>query len=333
MLKRLVLLYLFMVLLCNPGSIDAKASDNEVMLHDSNGRMLAEVSGMAVSEHLLFFIEQRLDILYFLEKETLRAAFHNKSETVRLKSAVLTGALPNRKSWEAVTVVNMGDEHRLFLSHEYDGDGDVHQVYSAGIQLHENNITLGEIGTLGKALPFSNDKKIPMKRRANYGYEALVWLQEDSKLLVVPELAQQDIILIDNKKQQNYQIERHLYRLSDAAQASNQCVVFTSFCHPSDYSCKKNNDDSKLTLVSAKVNNGQLQFVDELDISEKYLALGFDPAISMSSKKTRLFNAEAIVLFGSGFLLANDNNPQGLARSVVRYFPNLSLNSDSCKFQ
>ena len=306
----------------------------ELILQNQDGKMLSEVSGVTNYKGFIFFVVQKADVIYFVQERELDEAFNQNHKALKLNPIKLTGKLPEFISWEAIAFGVKDKNHYLFLSHEHDTKGDVHQLYQALVSFNNNSVTIANLDPFGKPLPIATNKEISLERAVNYGYEAIVWDESRQRLIAVPELAEQLVVRISDKVEiEGFVSSTHIFRLSDMDAVSDSCAIFSSFCYTSDKVCETRNDTSVLSIVTAKLHPNNLERIDSKDITSSYLAVGFNPEINARKDKGRLFNAEGITSFKDGVLLVNDNTPRGQARTVVRYLPGISVNKNTCRFE
>lgn len=327
----------FSSLLLLPSFVFAAVSYSELILQDEKGNMLSQVSGLGKFDKWLVVLVQDKNALYLAEQKQLSNAFTQKQQSIRLKPVTIMMDELQTSSWEAVEFATVDDKHYIFLFHEHDFDGDNHQVYSAQVQLKQSEFTLSKLNKLGPALPLLQSDKISLARRENYGYEAIVWQPNSQQLLLLPELKTQPKFTLDlagNLRPAG--IAEHKLRASDLTSVSNQCAIATSFCYQSgsftDALCEGNNGSPKLSLATFRKSQTHLKLVDTIDATKQLMPVGYDPDYSSSVEKARTFNAEGIVSFQDGFLLANDNKPQGKSRSVLRYVSGITVDPISCEF-
>lgn len=239
-------------------------------------------------------------------------------------------------SWEAIEFAQVDGKHYAFFFHEHDFDGDNHQIYFTQVNKHSKGFSLERLAKLGPALPLLQNEAISLARRENYGYEAILWDSTTEKLLLLPELKTQPKFMLDiSGKLTKLDNANHELRASDLTNISKQCAIATSFCYQSesfsDALCQGNNGSPKLSLATFMKSEGNLTHIESKDFTAELMPVGFDPSYSKSKKLGRTFNAEGIVPFQNGLLLANDNKPQGKSRSVLRYVEGLSIEPENCR--
>ena len=312
----------------------AYSGEYEVMLQDADGKMLSEVSSATSYNGYVLFIAQNQDVVYYVKENELNDVFIEGDVAIKLRAVKLTGQLPKYISWEAITLGVKDKELTMFLTHEHDEDGDVHQAYQANVSLNQHDVVISPVKPLGLPLPISSNQSIPMRRRVNYGYESISWDEVNQTLIAVSELSEQGVMFVSEKEQiSKFEDTKHSFRLSDMEMVSESCAVFTSFCHTSDNVCKANDQSSILSVITATISEQLFSILDSKDISTNHLNVGFDPLVSERTDKGRLFNAEGITMFKQGILLVNDNYPQGKARTAARYIPSISVDRNTCKIE
>lgn len=308
----------------------------ELMLQDAQGTMLSQVSGLGRFNDWVVVLVQDQNDLYVISDEKLTKAIEQKQQSLRLIPVALTMDTLQTISWEAVEFATIDGQSYIFLFHEHDHDGDNHQIYFAPVELTDNGFSVAKLQKLGPALPLLQNDEISLARRENYGYEAIVWDNRTQRLLLLPELQTQPVFALNLAGElEQLRTATHELRASDLTAVSPQCAIATSFCYQSetftDALCTGNDGSPKLSLASFSISDTGLLFVDSEDHTKDLMPVGFDPNYSKSSELSRTFNAEGIVGFNRGFLIANDNKPQGKSRSVLRYVTGLNLDPQSCK--
>lgn len=328
---------LFISLLLISTTACSSLSYKELILNDSNGEMLSQVSGLGRFNDWVVVLVQDQNDLYVISDAQLTQAFEQKQQSIRLQPVQLNVEGLDTASWEAVEFASVDGKHFIFLFHEHDYDGDNHQVYSAEVVLNPNSFAVSKLEKLGPALPLLQNKEISLARRENYGYEAIIWDEQTERLLLLPELkSQPKFALTLSGELIKLKAANHELRASDLTSVPQQCAIATSFCYQSDSFtdalCTGNGGTPKLSLASFKITDAGLQLIESKDHTKDLMPVGFDPAYSKSSELSRTFNAEGIVDFNGGFLLANDNKPQGKSRTVIRYLTDIKLDPISCEF-
>lgn len=330
---RTILIFLLLMSATACSSLSYK----ELILNDNNGQMLSQVSGLGrFNEWVVVLVQDRND-LYVIKDEQLTQAFEQKQKSIRLQPVKLEVEGLKTASWEAIEFASVGGKYYVFLFHEHDYDGDNHQVYSAEVKPELTDFKVSKLERLGQPLPLLQSEEISLARRENYGYEAIIWDNKIERLLLLPELkSQPKFALTLSGELSELNTASHELRASDLTLVAQQCAIATSFCYQSDtftdVLCTGNGGSPKLSLASFKITNEGLQLVESKDHTKDLMPVGFDPDYSNSSELSRTFNAEGIVDFNGGFLLANDNKPQGKSRTVIRYLADIKLEPKSCKF-
>lgn len=308
----------------------------ELILQDEAGKMLSQVSGLGRFNDWVVVLVQDQDNLYVIRDEQLAIAYEHKKQSIQLTSIPLLVNGLKTASWEAVEFATVGNKNYIFLFHEHDYEGDSHQIYSAEVKMDDNGFVVSELEVLGPTLPLLQNEELSLARRENYGYEAIVWDHNSERLLLLPELKTQPKFSLNLAGElKALSNANHELRASDLTSISNQCAIATSFCYQSDSFtdalCIGNAGTPKLSLASFAILDEGLTLIDSNDHTKDLMPVGFDPEYSTSQELGRTFNAEGIVGFSNGFLLANDNKPQGKSRSVLRYVTGIEVNPSSCK--
>lgn len=320
-------------------SLNAKAnvSYQELMLYDQKGSMLSQVSGLARYKNWVVVLVQDKNSLFIVDSNKLKNLLVNGSQDlVKLKPVALSVKGLKTASWEAIEFATINNKDYVFLFHEHDTDGDAHQIFKAQVTPSINDFTIAELKRLGPALPILKHQSLSLAKRENYGYEAIVWQHQAQQLLLLPELkTQQKYALSFSGELAKTGVSTHPLRASDLTGVSEQCKIATSFCYQSnsftDALCSGNNGSPKLSLATFQVSNNRLNFIDSKDLTDILMPVGYAPFYSNSTKQARTFNAEGIIKFNNGFLLVNDNKPQGKSRSVIRYVQGLNVDPVSCR--
>ncbi len=326
------------VLLLLPSFVFASVTYSELILENEKGEMLSQVSGLGKLDRWIVVLVQDQNTLYIEEEKKLASAFSSKAERIRLIPVQIKMDELTTVSWEAIEFAKVGGEIYAFFFHEHDFDGDQHQIYFANVKNDGNSFSFSKLKKLGPALPILQNKNFSLDRRENYGYEAIVWDQVNEALLLLPELKSQPKFSLSlSGRLTKLGTAEHELRASDLSNVSKQCAIATSFCYQSksfsDALCQGNNGSPKLSLATFMKTTAELKLIDTRDFTQELMPVGYDPAYSSAKEKARTFNAEGVVTFQNGFLLANDNKPQGKSRSVLRYIPDLSIDAETCRFQ
>lgn len=309
----------------------------ELLLQDEKGKMLSQVSGLGKFSDWVVVLVQDQDDLYVIRSDQLASAYEQKQESIRLTPVTLNIEGLQSASWEAVEFAKVNGKNYVFLFHEHDYEGDNHQIYSAEVNLGPDGFNIAQLKKLGPTLPLLQNKDLSLDRRENYGYEAIVWDINSQRLLLLPELKTQPKYALSlSGELLPLMSASHNLRASDLTSISNQCAIATSFCYQSDsFSdalCTGNGGSPKLSLATFAISADGLSLVETQDHTKDLMPVGFDPNYSTSSSLGRTFNIEGIVGFDNGFLIANDNKPQGKSRSVLRFLTEIDVNPESCEF-
>lgn len=331
---------LLFVLFTLPWLAQAKVSFSELMLQDETGKMLSQVSSLTKFKNWIVVLVQDKNTLYIVDEHELRLAFEANRAKIQLSPITLPidKSTLATTSWEAIEFAEVDQQAHLFLFHEHDSEGDNHQIFSAQVQLHDRGFKVQPLQKLGEPLPLLQNDAISLSRRENYGYEAIVWSPLSQQLILLPELRTQPKYALSlNGERQSLGLAKHNLRASDMASINNHCAITTSFCYQSkgfkDALCEGNNGTPKLSLATYRISKSNIQLTSSVDYTKDLLAVGYDPSYSTSQAQARTFNAEGITQFANGFLLVNDNKPQGKARSVIRYLTGVVVDSVQCKIK
>lgn len=309
---------------------------HELELQNESGEMLTQVSGLAQFDKWILVLPQDQDLLYYISKPALHAAIKAGETKLKLRSAKLKGSGVGA-SWEAVELAGLENGFQLFLSHEYDEENDHHQLFTARITSHSNQIEVSKLKKFGDNLPLLTNELVPKARRYNYGYEAMAWESMSRQLVLIPELfSQEKIALSLTGEYKALGQSRHSLRASDMTTVGKQCGLVVSNCFAStkftDALCHSNNNTPKLTFSTFKLLPDSVTQTDEFEVTDELAKVDYQDKYKPSTSLD-YYNLEGVVGFDKGFLLVNDNIPVNKAKTALRYVELKGLNRQECRFE
>lgn len=275
----------------------------------------AQISGLAMAGDVLLLLPQQENTLYWVRVDDVKNALKLGDGSIRVSAHTLGGDLPSfafGSGWEAIATGAVQAQKTVFLAFEH-SEGR-HSIYSASIEIDSEGINTGRL---------QRRWSLPSTPRQNYAYESLVW-RDGIGLLTVPEFSDASAVLFRAQQQpKKSPLQSHHYRISDfsAANSRGNRLLATSFCW---------RGESKRCKVSAAGDSQALLLCIRLGETTAIVDGELPLPLSVPGEDGE-FNAESIVLYGSGIIVVNDNSP-GQTQSTLRYLasPNIQRFRAEC---